>query len=395
MADLGFKAFDADQHYYEAEDAFIRHIDPKFAKRAMQWAEINGRKRLLVGGQVNRFIPNPTFDPCAKPGVLDDYFRGKTSVTDMREAFGELDPIHPGYRDRDVRVSMLDEQGVEACFVFPTLGVGMEMALKHDPEAACAAFRAFNRYIAEDWGFSYQDRLFTAAAIPLIDPDWAVEELQWAIDNDVRIIQLRPGPIMTPTGNYPLGHPRNDPFFQLVNDAGITICCHSGDAGYGFFQEQWGIGGEFEAFRQNTLGRVLSAEPVADGIASFIAGGVFARFPNIRVATIESGSTWVTGLLRRLTKAYKQVAHEFAEDPVETFRRHVWVAPYYEDDLAELRDQIGAEHILFGSDFPHAEGLAVPTDFVHDLEGFSDEEIRLIMRENASGLSKRQVPANA
>jgi len=393
MADLGFKAFDADNHYYEAEDAFIRHIDPKMAKRAMQWADIDGRKRLLVGGKVNRFIPNPSFDPVAKPGVLDDYFRGKTAVTDMRAAFGELDPISPAYRDRASRVELLDAQNLEACFMFPTLGVGMEMALKNDPEAACAAFRAFNRYLDEDWGFSRTDgRIFTAASIPLIDPEWAVEELQWAIDNGVRIVQLRPGPIMTPTGNYPLGHARNDPYWQLIHDHGITVCCHSGDAGYGFFNEQWGLNNEFEAFRQDVVGRLLSPEPVADGMASMIGGGVFARFPNVRVATIESGSTWVSGLLKRLTKAYKQVSHEFAEDPLETFRRHIWVAPYYEDDLHELAEQIGTSHILFGSDYPHAEGLAEPTDFVYDLEGFSDEDIRKIMHDNAAGLVKAQAP---
>jgi hypothetical protein len=84
MTDLGFKAFDADQHYYEAEDAFIRHIDPAMRKRCMQWAEIDGKKRLLVGGRVNRFIPNPTFDPVAHPGCLDSYFRAKTSAKDIR-----------------------------------------------------------------------------------------------------------------------------------------------------------------------------------------------------------------------------------------------------------------------------------------------------------------------
>ena len=68
MHDLGFRPFDADNHYYEAEDAFIRHIDPSMAKRCMQWAEVNGKKRLLVGGKINKFIPNPTFDPIAAPG---------------------------------------------------------------------------------------------------------------------------------------------------------------------------------------------------------------------------------------------------------------------------------------------------------------------------------------
>ena len=66
------KPIDADNHYYEAPDAYTRHIDKAMAKRAMQWAEINGRQRLLVGGKVNRFISNPLFDPVAKHGSLDE-----------------------------------------------------------------------------------------------------------------------------------------------------------------------------------------------------------------------------------------------------------------------------------------------------------------------------------
>src|ERR1700684_2312703 len=76
-AAVAFTTFDADNHYYEATDAYIRHMDKAMAKRAMQWAEINGRQRLLVGGKLNKFIPNPVFDPVAKPGSLDEYFRGK------------------------------------------------------------------------------------------------------------------------------------------------------------------------------------------------------------------------------------------------------------------------------------------------------------------------------
>ena len=111
-----YGVFDADNHYYEAPDAYIRHIDPKMAKRAMQWAEVDGRRRLLVGGRVNRFIPNPLFDPVAKPGSLDQYFRGKNpNAKDMRALFGDLEPIRAEYRDRDARLSVMDDQGVDGC----------------------------------------------------------------------------------------------------------------------------------------------------------------------------------------------------------------------------------------------------------------------------------------
>ena len=77
MRHLDFQIFDCDNHYYEAKDSFTRHLDPGFRKRAMQWAVVDGRERLLVGGRINRFIPNPTWDPVSKPGALDEYFRGR------------------------------------------------------------------------------------------------------------------------------------------------------------------------------------------------------------------------------------------------------------------------------------------------------------------------------
>ena len=389
MVDLGFEAFDADHHYYEAEDAFIRHIDPKMSKRAMQWAIVEGKKRLMVGGRVNRFIPNPTFDPVARPGCLDEYFRAKVSARDMREAFGELVPISATYRDRDARVAEMRQQGVGAAFMFPTLGVGMEAALEHDLEAMTAAFRAFNRWLHDDWGFAHEDRIYTAAYITLADVDWAIAELEWALERDVRVINIRPSSVIGPDGRRSLGHPFHDPFWELLNESGVTIACHSGDAGYGFLLDHWGLDSEFEAFRYSPLRGLLTMSPISDAMASLIAEGVFARYPKLRVATIENGSEWVAPLFKKMRKAYGQHAYAFAEDPIETFRRHVWVAPYYEDDLPALREMIGAEHMLFGSDFPHAEGLADPVSFVDDLEGFSDDEIRLIMRDNGLQLIER------
>ncbi|MDG2050311.1 MAG: amidohydrolase, partial [Myxococcota bacterium] len=76
---IDFVPFDADHHYYEALDAFTRHLDPKFAHRTVQWAEIAGRMQHIVGGQVARAVRNPTFDPISKPGVLYDYLRGRGS----------------------------------------------------------------------------------------------------------------------------------------------------------------------------------------------------------------------------------------------------------------------------------------------------------------------------
>jgi hypothetical protein len=63
---LDHAAFDADNHYYEGQDAFTRHLDPKLGPRILQWAEIDGRKYHVVGGRVSRAVVNPTFNPLAR-----------------------------------------------------------------------------------------------------------------------------------------------------------------------------------------------------------------------------------------------------------------------------------------------------------------------------------------
>ena len=361
-------------------------------KRCMQWADVNGKKRLLVGGKINRFIPNPTFDPVARPGCLDEYFRGRVSKSDIVEAFGELVPIPPEYRDRDSRLAVMDRQNLEACFMFPTLGVGMETALEDDRDAMLAAFGGFNRWLEEDWGFAYGERIFTAGYITLADVDWALDELDWMIERDVRVVNMRPSSV--PDGNggrRSLGHPAHDPFWKKMNAHGITLAMHSGDSGYDFLARYWGMTDDFQAFRQNAFKSLLTFSPISDALASLIGEGVLSEHVNLRVATIETGSEWVQPLLKKFDKTYRQQQHMFAEDPIEVFRRQVWVSPYYEDDLLDLRDKIGADHMLFGSDWPHAEGLAEPTDFVDDLDGFSTAEIEQIMRTNGLALTQRMV----
>ena len=383
------RAFDADNHYYEATDAFTRHVDKRMQSRCMRWAEIDGKQRLLVGGKINRFIPNPTFDPVAKPGALIGYFRGKTSITNLHSAFGELDPIQPAYRDPAARVELMDAQGLDAAFVFPTLGVGMESSLAHDRDALLAAFAGFNRWLLDDWTFNYHDRLYATPYLTLADVDWAVAELEFVLDHGARIINMRPGPITDPAGNRSLGHPDHDPFWARVDEAGITVAFHAGDAGYGFMLEQWGVNPEFQAFRIPALFQLLTMSPISDTVASLLADGVFLRFPNVRVATIENGSEWVAPLCKKLRKVYAMRGPMWDEDPIETLRRHVYVAPFYEDDLAELRDLIGIDRIIFGSDYPHAEGLADPISYVDDLTaaGFDAVEVDKVMYANAASLA--------
>jgi predicted TIM-barrel fold metal-dependent hydrolase len=384
-----FPTFDADNHYYEATDAFTRYLAPAMRKRCMQWAEIEGKQRLLVAGRINRYIPNPTFDPVSKPGTLVEYFRAKEAVTDMRAAFGVLEPIasRPEYRDREKRLELMDKQNIEACFMLPTLGVGMESALEDDPEAFTAAFTAFNRWLNEDWGFSYKNRIFAAPYVSLADPDWAIRELDYAISQNARVVLMRCGPPAPRKEYLSLGHPLHEPFWKRLNESGLALVFHGSEASYKDYEKLWGLTDDSEVFKMPLLKRLLSASAIRDTIASLFADGVLDRHANIRVATIETGADWVEPLLKKLKSANIMAAGEFASDPVKLFKERIWVTPFFEDDVKALVETLGPDHVLFGSDFPHAEGLPEPTDFVEECRDLSETDIRKIMRENAWSLA--------
>ena len=140
----------------------------------------------------------------------------------------------------------------------------------HDPEALVAAFRAFNRWMDDDWGFSYRERIFAAPIFTLVDPEAAVAELEWALSRDARFILMVPGPVMTPAGGHSPADPRHDRFWQLVNDSGVTLVVHGGDSWYSSYLKDWGDTAEREAFRQNAFRSLVSHNSVQDFFASLI-----------------------------------------------------------------------------------------------------------------------------
>ena len=114
--------------------------------------------------------------------------------------------------------------------------------------------------------------------------------------------------------------------------------------------------------------------------------GVFTRHPTLRLVSVENGSDWLGPLLETCKLFHQRYPAEFPEDPVAAIQRNLWMCPFWEDPMDELRSMLPVEHILAGSDFPHAEGLREPTDFVKALTTFSHDEERLIMRDNLKSL---------
>jgi predicted TIM-barrel fold metal-dependent hydrolase len=266
----------------------------------------------------------------------------------------------------------------------------MEEAMHHDVEITHAALNAFNRWLEDDWGYSYRDRIFAVPMISLMDVERAVEELERVLALDARVIHLRSGPVPGDRPRSP-GDPKFDRFWARVNEAGVTVALHSGDSGYRRYAAEWGESSEMEAFGHSAFSIVTQSDrAISDTLCALICHGVFRRFPNLRVCSIENGSDWMHVLLRKLRKAEKTAPKDFTEPALETIRRHVWIAPYYEDDVRKLADTLGVNNVLMGSDFPHAEGLAHPRTFIEELEDFSGDERRLVMHDNAAGLATRR-----
>ena len=127
----------------------------------------------------------------------------------------------------------MDEQGLDAVVLYPTLGCGVEQALRFDVPATMASLTAFNRWLEDDWGYSYQDRIIAAPMISLADPDAAIVEIDRVLAHGARLVHVRPAPVPTggPNGRS-LGDPLHDPVWAHIAAAGIPVAFHLGDSGY-------------------------------------------------------------------------------------------------------------------------------------------------------------------
>ena len=388
MTALPYRPFDADNHYYEALDAFTRHLDPRLGPRTVQWAEIAGRKYHVVGGRVNHAVVNPTFDPVAPPGAMHEYFRGNPEGRSPLEFLRARERVRPEYRDRDARLHTLDEFGLDAVWLFPTLGMLYEEALRHDPEAVTITFRAFNRWLEEDWGFHYRERVFAAPYLTLADPVWAVEELEWALAHGARVVVMRPAAAFTANGPMSPAAPQFDPFWARVNEAGIVVVVHAGDSGlssHGYARD--GFSSSFEDSFSPNIKMFHIERAVFDFLATLTFERLFERFPNLRIASVENGSEFLPDLFRKLRSTAHKYHGWFKADPIETFKQHVWINPFWEDDVKEVVQFMGADRVIFGSDWPHIEGMPRPLDYLKELTGFDESSRQAILRDNVVGLN--------
>ena len=394
-AKLDYLPVDADNHYYEPHDCCTRHIEKKYldAGRVCHVVKnAEGQDEWRFGDAPLGFHRS-TRDMVLPPGAYRPFMSEKARHQDPGPPPKPQSSAIPQFRDKDARLRTLDKQGLQATIMLPSFGIAFETDTLRDKEAMLANMRAFNRFVEDDWGYHYQDRIFALPHLSLFDLDWAIEELERVIALGARGIILRAGPV---AGRSP-ADPYFDPFWARVEEAGLLAAIHIGISGYtDWFGTQWG---EDPNVTEQTMSpfqffTCFGTRPIIDTMAAFILHGLYDRFPKLKVASIENGSEWVAGLLKSLDKQFglaitSQGAAKGGKIralPSELFRRNVWVAPFFEDDVPALVERIGAENVLFGSDWPHPEGVAAPLDFLEEVETLPEDQIRLVMRENTAGL---------
>lgn len=388
MPQLDYRLFDSDNHYYETRDCFTRFMEPAHRDKAIRVVTDGDRERIVVGDRPFSFLSNYHFDTVAKPGALRQMLR-MGATPDYENQW--VEEVRPEYLNRDARLARMDEQGLEAAFLFPTLAVCVEHFMTDDADQMYANFHSFNRWLDEEWGFAYQDRIFAVPLLSLLDLERAVEELDWLLARGARIVSLRPGPAF---GRSP-ADPYFDPFWARLDEAGVCVAYHIGESGYNeSMSVLWGESPNPSSHRQSALqwSCFYGDRPISDTIAALIFHNLFGRFPNLRVVSVENGSLFIPYLMKLMDKMGGMgrngpwIGGRIKEKPSQILRRHVFVSPYHEEDIAALADVVGASQVVFGSDFPHPEGLAEPRDFAKSIESLPPEQIRMIMRDNARGL---------
>lgn len=389
MPRLPFPVYDADNHLYEPEEAFTRYLPQRF-KREFYFVDVEGRRKLVIGGMLSEFIPNPTFAVVAGPGSHLVWYRAQnTEGKSLRELTGKAVRPPQSWRTGEGRLELLDEHELHAALIFPTLASVIEERIGARGDVSAALFHSLNQWMADEWGFARQNRLFGVPFISLTDVNAAVNELEFVLERGARVVNIRPAPVPDIRGSRSFGYTDYDPFWARVAEAGIFVAMHGSDSGYDKVTRWW-EGGRTEqiAFSHSPFKSVvdLIGRAASDSMAALICHGVFDRHPTLKVASIENGATWVAPLLHRLERAYGQMPQEFKQHPCDQLREHIWVAPFYEDDVAALAELIPVERILFGSDFPHAEGVAKPLDYLDEFTQFKPEDVKKIFSTNLKQL---------
>src|SRR5579862_4563148 len=335
-----YNVVDADGHILEPLDLWDHYIDPKFRERRPRFLiDENGKERLGVEGKL---LGNPRgIGSLGSVGVR----QGAVKLDTLKYAEGKK-----GGFDPHARIPDMDADGIDAAFLYPSLG--LFAGAIHAPDLAAATCRAYNRWLA-DYCKPYPDRLFGVAMLPMQDVDLAIAEMRFAKKElGFRGGFLRPNPYH---GLKMMSDPMYEPFWAAAEDLDFSVGFHEG-ASSGM--PTIGV----DRFEGRGARHIVSHTMEMMAVClSVIWGGVCERHPKIRIGFLESGGGWIAPWLDRMDRHFDDQGFNdsgLKTRPSELFQRNCWISfEPVESSVGVLADYIGPNKIMWATDYPHPDGF--------------------------------------
>ncbi len=365
-----YNVVDADGHILEPLNLWLDYIEPAYRDRAPRLVTNNHGKQQL---QVDAALLGSAERGLGAIGAI-----GARDGHVIADGF-EYSQGRPGGFDPHKRIPDMDMDGIDAAFLYPSIGLFVG-GIK-DPGLAGATCRAYNRWLA-DYCKPYPDRLFGVAMLPMQDVDQAIKEMTFARKElGMRAGFLRPNPY----NNRLIHDPVYEPFWTACEELDFAIGFHEGAAPG---MPQVGIdrfkGRGAQHIISHTMEMMLAA-------LSMIWGGVCERHPKLRVGFLESGGGWIAPWLDRMDRHFDDQGFNdsgLKNRPSDIFRRQCWISfEPVEGSLHYLADYVGANKIMWATDYPHPDGFfpGAPKMVEKQLEGLSAATKHGVMAGGAMG----------
>jgi predicted TIM-barrel fold metal-dependent hydrolase len=359
-SDGRYRAIDSDGHVIEPEEVFETYLPAEFRGRA-PGAQLNERG-------VRRFV----FDGEQYPPFPDEISIRKPMSAESR-------------------IKVLDKEKIWSVMLFPSAGLGVQHAGK--PELSRAVASAYVDWIA-DYVASYERRLLFAVPLPLSDVDWAVRQAARAVGRGARAVVVSPNPCEGRTWDDPV----YDRLYAAVRDLDVPFVFHEGTGDPNTAAvDRYGIRNTkryaFNHMISHSFEQMFAA-------MSVICGGVLERFPSLRILFAEAGCSWLPYWLDRMDAHFEHriLGKQFPirMKPSEYFGRQCFVTCEPEDHTVPIAVRaVGAERILFSTDYPHFDSAGNAVNSFEAIPGLSEQDRRSILWENAVKLFRIEglVPA--
>lgn len=325
----------------------------------------------------------------------------------------------PGGHDPHARVEDMDADGLDAAVLYPSSGLFFgpldPIEALHDPEFVRDCQAAYNDWLLDDYCGAYPERLFGMALVPLQDVDLAVAEARRAVGKGAKGICVRPAAYVD---ELPLSHPVYHPFWEAVQELGVPVAFHPGvhvDVPgacryYKLVREDPDIAKVNtlvdEVHGGSGLGQALgNMADMVITVGRLLMGGVCERFPDLRFLFLEAGGGWIGTLLERMdeqVEAFSAEARWLSMKPSDYFKRQCYMGFEAEEwNLAQTAEFLGADRIIWATDYPHPEyHPGIVDELRENIAALPESDQRRIMALNeieAYGLSelagRAQVPS--